>query len=146
LTSVEIRPLPPEGRILPGDKTTLREWMLSADPVAGTLTFTEDRPLLILPVRTLTFRLPSSGRADAVRTICLADYRWVENLQTGITQRLLFLDGNGRVLGSGRTRDEPKASQMWPASLFTPLEPLGIPVTEERHLSSKAFKQVHPEA
>jgi hypothetical protein len=64
----------------------------------------------------------------------------------GVTWRLLFLDGDGRVLGAGRRRDEPKASQMWPARLFTPLEALGIAVTQERYANPGAFKQAHPGA
>jgi hypothetical protein len=143
---VEIRPVPPSGGENPADRTALSKWLLRADPDAGTLTLTEDRPLLILPTRTVAFSLPSTGRSDAVHAVCLADYRWVKNLQTGITWRLLFLDGDGRTLGQGRMRDEPKASQMWPISLFKPLEPFGISVTQEQFATEKAFKQAHPAA
>jgi hypothetical protein len=146
MSVVEIRPIPPEGRLLPADKVTLRQWLLRADPDAGTLTFTEDRPLLIMPSRTLTFPLAATGSPGAVRTVCMTDYRWVKSLQTGITWRLLFLDEDGRRLGWGHTRDEPKASQMWPERLFMPLEQLGIAVTSERYSTEEAFKQAHPRA
>jgi hypothetical protein len=146
LSPIEIRPLPPEGRELYADRMTQRQWLLRADPDAGTLTFTEDRPLLILPVRTLTFPLPSTGRPDAVQSVCPTDYRWVKSLQTGISWRLLFLDKDNCVLGWSHTRDEPKASQMWPERLFTPLESLGISVTSEQYATEKAFKRAHPRA
>lgn len=149
---VEIRPVPPEGRALPGDSAALRKWVLRAKPDDGTLTLTEDRPMLITPVRTLRFALPATGHPDAVRGICLASYHWEKNLpstyrpelRSGYTWRLLFLDGDGRVLGAGRRRDEPKASQMWPPRLFAPLESLGISVTQERYTNPQALNQAHP--
>jgi hypothetical protein len=150
--SVEIRPVPPDDKMNPGDSAALRKWILRGNPSSGTLVLTEDRPLLITPVRRVTVPLPSTGRPDAVRTVCLASYHWQKNLppsydarlRAGITWRLLFLDGDGRVLGAGRRRDEPKASQMWPAQLFAPLESLGITVTQERYADPAAFKQAHP--
>jgi hypothetical protein len=152
MSPIEIRPLQPEGRENPADRTTLRKWRLSADPTAGTLTLTEDRPLLITPSRTLSFPLPATGSPEAVRTLCLASYHWEKNLpssyapelRSGFTWRPLFLDENGRVLGWGRMRDEPKASQMWPESIFRPLEALGISITSEQFASESAFNEAHP--
>jgi hypothetical protein len=150
--AIEIRPVPRPGQQLPADRATLRKWVLRANPADGTLVFTEDRPGLITPVRSLTFALPATGRPDAVRTVCLADYRWEKNvpesyrrrgLADGITWRLLFLDREGRVLGAGRRRDEPKASQMWPPEAFTPLQSLGISVTQEHYATEEAFRQAH---
>jgi hypothetical protein len=142
--TVEIRAVPPQGRLLLADKMTLRKWALQANSADGTITLTEDRMVTFLPPRTVVLALPSTGRPDAVRTVCLADYRWIRNLQTGVTWRLLFLDGEGRTLHN-RARDQPKASQMWPRALFTPLEPLGISVTEEHFASTKAFRTAHPD-
>ncbi len=142
--AVEIRALRPQGRLLLADKMTLRKWALCANPAKGTITLTEDRTVTFLRPRTVTLALPSTGRPDAVRTVCLADYRWIRNLQTGVTWRLLFLDRDGRSLHN-RARDQPKASQMWPRELFTPLEPLGISVTEEHYPSTKAFRSAHPD-
>jgi hypothetical protein len=143
VTPIEIRPIPPSDSENPADRAALSKWLLRADPDAGTLTLTEDRPLLVLPTRTAVFSLPSTGRSDAVHAVCLVDYRWMKNMQTGITWRPLFLDGDGRTIGQGRMRDEPKASQMWPMSLFKPLESLGISVAQEQFATEKAFKQAH---
>jgi hypothetical protein len=142
----EIRPVRPDGRLLPADNAVLGKWVVRADPTAGTLEFTEDRALIITPARTLTFPLPSSGRPDAVRTVCLVSYRWRRNIKTGITWRPLFLDGDGRVLGQGRVRDEPRASQLWPARIFEPLQALGITVTERGFDTEKLFKRAYPDA
>ncbi len=142
---IELRPVPPPGRIVPANKTALRKWLLRADAASGTLVFAEERFAIFTSTRTVTFALPATGRPDAVRAISLADYRWVRNLQTGVAFRLLLLDGDGRVLHMSRVRDQPKASQMWPRELFTPLEPLGITVTEEHFPSTKAFRSAHPD-
>jgi len=142
---IELRPVPPPGRIVPADKTALRKWLLRADVANGTLVFAEERFAIVTSTRTVSLALPSTGRPDAVRTISLADYRWIRNLQTGIAFRLLLLDRDGRALHMSRVRDQPKASQMWPRELFTPLEPLGISVTEEHYPSTKAFRNAHPD-
>ena len=143
--TVEIRALPPHGRLLLADKMTLQKWALRASPSTGTLVFSEQRFVTFAPPRTVTLALPSTGRHDAVRAISLADYRWIRNLQTGIAFRLLLLDRDGGVLHMSRVHDQPKASQMWPRELFTPLEPLGISVTEEHYPSTKAFRTAHPD-
>ena len=143
---IEIRPVPPQGRVLPGDNAALRKWVLRADPADATLVLTEDRPFIITPVRKVNLALPSSGRADAVHTVCLVDNRWYKNMQTGVAWRPLLLNQEGRVLAQGRTRDEPKASQMWPLELFTPLRALGVAVTQETYPSPKALRRAHPKA
>jgi hypothetical protein len=143
---IEIRPVRPQGPVLPGDNAALRKWVLRANPADGTLVLTEDRPFIITPMRRLNLALPSSGRADAVHTVCLVDNRWYKNMQTGVAWRPLFLNQEGRVLAKGRTRDEPKASQMWPLKLFTPLRALGVAVKQETYPSPKALRHAHPKA
>jgi hypothetical protein len=143
---LEIRPVRPDGRLLPADNAVLGKWVLRTDPTAGTLEFTEDRALIVTPARTLTFPLPSSGRPDAVRTVCLVRYPWRRNIKTGITWRPLFLDGEGRVLGRGRVRDEPRASQLWPTRIFEPLQTLGIAVAERGFDTEKQFKSAYSDA
>jgi hypothetical protein len=144
--AIEIRPVTPPGRLWPADTQPLRKWVLRVNPADGTMVFAEDRPFIITPIRTLILALPSSGRPDAVYTVCLSDHVWQKNLQTGITWQLLFLDREGRVLAAGRKRDEPRASQMWPVDLFKPLETAGVAVTQERYASPKALRHVHPKA
>lgn len=144
--AVEIRPVRPTGRLAPGYSTTLRKWLLQAEPDSGTLTFTEDRALIVKSTRATVFPLPATGQSDAVHTLCLVYYQWIKNLQTGITWRLLFLDSDGKVLGFGRKRDAPHASQMWPKEIFSPLEQLGIGVVEEKYATERAFYQAHPDA
>lgn len=145
-SAIEIRPVQPDGSLTPGDNAVLRKWRLRADLAAGTLEFSEDRAFIITPTRSLTFPLPSTGRPDAVRTVCIATYRWIRDLQTGIGWRLLFLDGDGRVLGQGRRRDDPRASQLWPPQIFEPLRSAGIDVVEQTYTTEKRFKQAHPDA
>lgn len=140
---LEIRPVRPDGRLVPADNAVLAKWVLRADPAAGTLEFTEDRAFIITPARAVTFPLPSSGRPDAVRAICLASYRWRKNYQTGVAWRQLFLDGDGRVLGKGRTRDQSQASRLWPARIFEPLRTLGITVIERSFDTEKEFKHAY---
>ncbi len=123
----------------------LSKWAIRASPASGTLEFSEERLFSLTFARTVTFALPSTGNPEAVRTVCLADYRWIRNLQTGVAFRLLILDRDGRALHMSRVRDQPKASQMWPRELFTPLEPLGISVTDEHYSSTKAFRNAHPD-
>lgn len=143
---IELKPVPPPGRLTPNDRTALRRWMIRADQAGGTLLFTEERlAVIVISTRAVTLALPSTGRPDAVRTVCLADYRWIRNLQTGVAFRLLFLDRAGRTLHMSRVRDQPKASQMWRRELFTPLESLGISVTGEHYDSTKAFRAAHPD-
>jgi hypothetical protein len=141
---IEIRAAQPSGKLYPGDNAVLDKWRLRADPSAGTLEFTEDRAFVITPARGLTFGLPSSGRPDAVHTVCLVNYRWRKNFNTGITWRPLFLDGAGRVLGRGRMRDQPRASELWPTRIFEPLRELGIAVTEQNFDTEKAYKEAFP--
>jgi hypothetical protein len=143
---LEIRAVQPEGRLLPADNAVLRKWLIRADPAAGTLEFTEDRAFIVTPSRTVTFPLPSSGRPDAVHTVCLASYRWRKNYQTGVAYRPLFLDGDNRVLDKGRVRDQPRASELWPARIFEPLQSLGITVTERSFDTEKQFKHAYPSA
>ena len=143
---LEIRAVRPDGRLLPADNAVLDKWVLRADPAAGTLKFTEDRALIITPAHAVTFPLPSSGRPDAVRTVCLVNYKWSTKLQAGITWRPLFLDGSGRVLGKGRTRDLERASQLWPIRIFEPLKTLGITVTEQSFDAEKQYKHAYPGA
>jgi hypothetical protein len=142
---IELKPVPPPGKIVPADKMALAKWSLRADPADQTLTFAEERLFSRNFTHAATFALPSTGRSDAVRTVCLADYRWIKNLQTGVSFRLMFLDRDGRTLHMSRVRDQPKASQMWPRELFAPLERLGIAVTEEHYASTKAFREAHPD-
>lgn len=143
---LEIRPAQSDGRHSPADNAVLAKWVLRADPAAGTLEFTEDRAFIITPPRTVTFPLPSSGSPEAVHTICLASYRWKKNYQTGIAWRPLFLDGDGHVLGKGRTRDQPQAAELWPARIFEPLQALGIAVTERSFGTEKQFKNAYSPA
>lgn len=141
---IEIRPARPPGRLTPADNAVLRKWLLRADPATKALEFTEDRAFLITPQRSITFPLPSTGRADAVHAVSLVSYRWIRNLQTGMTWRPLFVGGDGRVLGAGRTRDLPRAGQMWPLRVFRPLESLGITVLEQTYDTEKQFRSAHP--
>jgi hypothetical protein len=143
---LEIRPVKPDGRLLPADNAVLAKWVIRADPAAGTLEFTEDRPLIITPARTVSFPLPSSGAPNALRAVRLVRHHWVKNLNSGITWQPVFLDGDGRVLACGRRRDEPRASQLWPARIFAPLQTLGITVTEESFDTEKLFKRAYPGA
>ena len=143
---LEIHAVQPEGRLLPADNAVLSKWVIRVDPAAGTLEYTEDRALIVTPSRTLTFPLPSSGRPDAVHTVCLVSYRWRKNWQTGITFQPLFLDAEGRMLGKGRMRDQPRASELWPARIFEPLQTLGIIVAERSFDTEKQFKHAFPHA
>lgn len=144
--ALEIRPVKPGGRLLPADNQVLGKWVLRADPAAGTLEFTEDRAFIITPARTVTFPLPSSGRPDAVREVHLVSYHWKKDYLTGVAWRPLFLGGDGRVLGMGRTRDQPRAGQLWPVRIFEPLRALGITVTEQSFDTEKQFKRAYPRA
>lgn len=141
---LEIRPAQPEGRLTPADNSVLAKWMLRADPAAGTLELSEDRAFIFPPPRVVTFPLPSSGHPDAVHAICLASYRWRKNYQTGIGFRMLFLDSDSRLLDKGRTRDQPRASELWPMRIFEPLQRLGITVTEQSFDTEKLFKHAFP--
>lgn len=142
---VEIRPRQPEGRLQPADNAVLSKWVLRADDSAGSLEFTEDRAFIVTRPRTVSFPLPSTGRPDAVRTVCLVTYRWIKNLQTGVAWRPLFLDGDGHILGKGRTRDMPRAAELWPPQIFEPLQPLGITVTERSFNTEKLLKREYPD-
>jgi hypothetical protein len=143
---LEIRPAQPEGRLNRADNGVLANWALRADPAAGTLELTEDRAVIVTPARVVTFPLPSSGRPDAVRTICLASYRWRKNYQTGSAFRILFLDGDSRILDKGRTRDQPRASELWPTRIFEPLQTLGITVIERNFDTEKEYKHAYADA
>jgi hypothetical protein len=144
-SAIELKPVPPPGKIVPADKMALSKWTLRANLADGTLTFSEERLFSRNFTHTVTLALPSTGRPDAVQTVCLADYRWIKNLQTGVSFRLMFLDRDGKALHMSRVRDQPKASQMWPRELFAPLERLGIAVAEEHYATTKAFRSAHPD-
>ncbi|HSZ41299.1 MAG TPA: hypothetical protein VK817_15195 [Trebonia sp.] len=143
---LEIRPVKPQGRLLPADNAVLDKWVLRANTANGTLEFTEDRAFIITSPRTVVFSLPSSGQADAVHTLCLVNYGWRKNIMSGTTWRPLFLDSGGRVVGKGRTRDQPRASELWPTRIFEPLRELGINVTERSFGTEKEYKHAYPGA
>jgi hypothetical protein len=128
---------------MPAVSSALRNWRLRANPHDGTLRLTEDRALYRKPVERV-FSLPTTGHADAIATVCLATFESFQNARTYVTQRMLLLDRDGRVVGAGRLRDQPRADEMWPAKLFTPLEQLGIRVISEWYSSPQTLERAHP--
>ena len=142
---IEIRPIRPQGRIWPDVSSMLRDWRLRANPEDGTLRLTEDRVLHREPIERV-FALESTGRADAITTVCLATF---EHFQTGriyVSWRMLLLDREDRVVGAGRARDEPKAARLWPAESFAPLAQAGIRIATEWYSSPQSLERAHPGA
>ena len=145
---IEIRPVQPAGRIGPDVSSMLRNWRLRAISRDGTLRLAEDRALYRQPIERV-FALPSTGHADAVTGICLVTFEFSQNFpapRTYVSWRMLLLDRQGHMVGAGRMRDEPKARELWPAEVFTPLKQLGIRVATEWYASPRALECVHPGA
>jgi hypothetical protein len=59
---------------------------------------------------------------------------------------MLFLDRDNRVVGAGQLRDEPQASEIWPAESFAPLARVGIRTTTERYGSPQLLEHAYPGA
>jgi hypothetical protein len=59
---------------------------------------------------------------------------------------MLLLDGQGRTVGMGRSRDEPTARKLWPPEVFAPPEAVGIGVVSEEHESAAELRKAHPDA
>jgi hypothetical protein len=145
---IEIRPIRPRGRVWPAATSMLRIWRLRADPHDGTLQLTEDRSLYRQPIEHV-FALPSTGRADAVTTTCLATFNYSPNFpapRTFVCRRVLFLDRDDHVVGTGQARDEPQASEIWPVESFAPLAKVGIRITTERYSSPQSLERAYPGA
>lgn len=96
------------------------------------------------------FALPSTGQTDAVTTVCLVTWpyeaRSPRYSATLPCWRMLLLDGQGRTVGMGRSRDEPTARKLWPPEVFAPLEAVGIGVVSEEHESAAELRKAHPDA
>lgn len=145
---IEIRPIRPPGHIWPAVTSMLQIWRLQADPHDGTLRLTEDRSLYRHPVEHV-FALPSTGRTDAVTTTCLATFKFSPNFpapRTFVCRRILFLNRDDHVVGAGQLRDEPQASEIWPAESFAPLARVGIRITTEWYSSPQSLERAHPGA
>jgi hypothetical protein len=118
---IEIRPGQQEERSTPYTASIMRNWRLRVLPQDGTLRLAEDRALN-RPPRERVFALPSSGRADAVATICLASWEYSRasaGPRTYQCWRMLLLDRDGHVAGKGRLRDQPSQASRIPPGKFS---------------------------
>lgn len=141
--SIEIRPVRPEGKLLPGERRTLSRWVLGADMNAGTLTLSGDRPFGGKPK---VFRLPTTGDPAAVTTVCLATHRWQTGLNSGSVWRMLFLGRENQLVGAGISRDHPQVLRLFPPEVFDPLKGAGVAVVSEWYDSVQALEEAHPGA
>jgi hypothetical protein len=141
---IEIRPVRPAGKLQPGEAPLLKSWRLTADTSGGTLTLSGDGyrggggPHV--------FPLPETGRPDAVTTVCLATHHWEIRPRSGSTWRMLLLDKEGHLAGTGTPRDYPRVLRLFPPEVFEPLTALGIRVVSEAYDSAQALEDAHPGA
>lgn len=140
---IEVRPVRPDGRLYSVERAALARWMLAADPHFGTLTLSGDRPSGGKPQ---VFQLPSTGQPGAVTTVCLATHHWEIGRQSGSTWRMLFLDRENRLAGSGSPRDYWRAVRLFPPEVFGPLKAAGINVVSEWYDSAHALEDAYPAA
>jgi hypothetical protein len=138
---IEIRPVRPDGKLLPGERAILTSWVLAADPHFGTLTLSVSKR-----GKPQVFQLPSTGSADAVATVCLATHQWHIGQQSGSTWRMLFLDRENRLVGAGQARDHPQALRLFPAEVFDPLKAVGIDVVSQWYDTTQALEDACPGA
>lgn len=138
---IEIRPVRPDGKLLPGERAILTSWVLAADPHFGTLTLSIGKR-----GKPQVFQLPSTGSADAVATVCLATHQWHIGQQSGSTWRMLFLDRENRLVGAGQARDHPQALRLFPAEVFDPLKAVGIDVVSQWYDTTQALEDACPGA
>lgn len=141
---IEIRAVRPDGELHPQESATLANWRLVANPASGTLTLSGDGVLGRGKPR--VFPLPSTGRADAVTTVCLATHHWEIRPKSGTTSRMLLLDREGRLVGAGMPRDQSQALRLFPPEVFDPLEAVGIRVVSEWYDTAQALEDAHPGA
>lgn len=142
---VEVRPVRPEGKLTPHESATLRDWRLTADPASGTLTLTGDKSAFGSG-QPRVFPLPSTGRPDAVTTICLATHHWEIMPRSGATWRMLLLDREDRLVGAGIPRNHPQVLRLFPPEVFEPFKALGIRVVSEWYDTTQALEAAHPGA
>lgn len=142
---IEIRPMTPPGR-RPSRAlaAVLQKSFLRADPQAGTLLMAEAQARTWRPAREWLLALPTTGRPDAVTTICLASYTQRVKFWDYPLWRLLLLDREGRVLATGREREQEQGREMWPPELFSPLRKVGIGVSEEQFVNPAELDRAHP--
>jgi hypothetical protein len=141
---IEIRPVRPAGKLLPGESSALGSWRLTADTDSGTLTLSGDR--VIGGGRPRVFPLPATGRPDAVTTVCLVTHRWEIRPRSGTTWRMLLLDREGRLVGAGVPRDHPRVLRLFPPEVFEPLTAAGIRIVSEQYDSAQALDDARPGA
>jgi hypothetical protein len=142
--SIEIRPVQPAGKLLPGEAPLLDGWRLAADTRVGTLTLSGDGYRGGGASR--VFPLPETGRPDAVTTVCLATHHWEIRPRSGVTWRMLLLNSDGRLVGAGTPRDYPRVLRLFPPEVFEPLTAVGIRVVSESYDSAQALEDAHPGA
>ena len=142
--SIEIRPVQPPGKLLPGEAPLLSGWRLTADTRAGTLTLSGDG--YRGGGATRVFPLPGTGRQDAITTVCFVTHHWEIRPRSGITWRMLLLDGDGRLAGASTPRDYPRVLRLFPPDVFEPLTAAGIRVVSESYDSAQALEDAHPGA
>ena len=145
---IEIRPIRPSGRLPLGLTAVLHAWRMRADPRDGTLRLSEDRALYREPIERV-FSLPPAGHADAVTTVCVATWGYHQGFMWPRTYqcwRMLLMDRQGRVVATGRPRDEPIASKLWPAESFAPLAQVGIRTISEHYSTPRTLERAHPGA
>jgi hypothetical protein len=143
MSSVEIRPVHPDGKLLPIEGWTLEHWRLTADAGKGTLTLSGDR---YLSSKSRVFPLAGPGQADGVTTICLAVYHWEIHPKSGSIWRMLLLDREGRLVGAGPARDHPQVLRLFPPEVFEPVTAVGIRFVSEWYDSARALEDAHPGA
>jgi hypothetical protein len=139
---IEIRPVRPSGKLYAPERATAEKWRLVADPARGTLTLSGEGTLGRRKPQ--IFALLTTGRTDAVTTVCLVTYRWVISGGTGSTWRMLLLDQVGRVAGAGMPRNHPRVLAFFPPEIFEPLEAAGIRVVSESYDTPQALEAVRP--
>jgi len=143
---IEIRPrMPPGRRPTRALAAVLRASVLRADPQAGTLLLAEPPARTWRPVCEWQLWLPTTARPDAVTTICLARYVQRVKFWDWPLWRMLLLDRGGRALAATREQDQKKGLAMWPPELFTPLQAVGVTVTEQRFADAADLGRAHPE-
>lgn len=143
---IEIRPITPPGqRPSRALAAVLRKSFLRADLQAGTLLMTEAQARTWRPAREWLLALPSTGKPDAVTTICLASYTQRVKFWDYPLWRMLLLDRHGWLLAAGRARDQAQGRKMWPPELFSPLREVGVGVSEEQFTTPRELDQAHPE-
>jgi len=141
---IEIRPVRPAGKLLPGEAPLLNDWRLTADPRGGTLTLSGDGYRGGGASR--VFPLPETGRQDAVTTVCLVTHHWEIRPRSGITWRMLLLDHEGHLAAAGAQRDYPRVLRLFPPEVFEPLTAAGIRVVSESYDSAQELEDAHPGA